>query len=252
MPTPAARLSTLLVCLCVLVGCARAAIEGLSNTTDPAQGAGTDAGPDAGEGAGDGSNGKRDAGAIPARDAGGNTKVDSGLTVPKTDAGSPMPDAATALCSDPGSSCAMATAPSLGEIDASDAASQVTHQAKGSGWFAVDLKDGGKAAMSNTQIGVGVKLTAPSGATYSVTLLGDTSPSGAGRCASADVTDSDPLAKTAIWGSFGPTTAQKRELAVHVEHLSGPCDQPWTLTITGNPCPNLSFGFGEDSLGSCP
>lgn len=182
-------------------------------------------------------------------DAGNNTPKDSG-TPPKPDAGVMMPDASNAQCTDPQVTCASAMM--LGSIDASDSAAKITHQGKGSGWFAVDLTDGNINAMGNIRIGVGVKLTQPSGSTYSVTLMGDTSPSSGGRCVAADVTDADPLDKSASWGSFGPTAATKRQMAIHVEHLTGPCGADWTLTIAGNPCPELSLGFGEDSMGSCP
>ena len=234
------RWPTGLLCLCMLAGCARSAVEALTDGTSGGSDAGTPSDPlDAG----------RDASADE-RDAGSKVPKDSGMPPIKTDAGMLTPDAGTMQCTDPALSCAQAI--SLGELDASDSAAKLTHQAKGSGWFAVDMRDGDQNAMGNTRIGVSVKLSAPAGSTYSVTLMGDTSPSGGGRCVAADVSDTDPLDKTAIWGSYGPTTAMMRVLAVHVEHLSGPCDAAWTLTVVGNPCPELTLGFGEDSLGSCP
>lgn len=235
----AERLTVLLACLCALSGCARSAVEAFA---DAGGGTGGPMGPvDAG--------GDDDA-MMPPVDAGTNAPKDSGMPPAKPDAGMMMPDASSTQCTDPQVTCASAMM--LGSIDASDSAAKIMHQGKGSGWFAVDLNDGNMNAMGNIRIGVGVKLTQPAGATYSVTLMGDTSPGSGGRCIAADVTDTDPLDKTASWGSFGPTAATKRQMAIHVEHLSGPCDADWTLTVSGNPCPDLNFGFGEDSMGSCP
>jgi hypothetical protein len=170
--------------------------------------------------------------------------------MPQIDAGMLTPDAGP-VCGDPALSCESASMLGLGQLDASDSAARLTHQAKGSGWFAVDVSDGNLNPMSNTRIGVGVTLSAPTGSEYAVTLMGDTSPDGGGRCVVADVSDTEPLSKTAAWGSFGSNQAAKRLLAVHVEHLSGPCDAAWTLTLVGNPCPDF-LGFGQSSRGSCP
>jgi hypothetical protein len=150
-----------------------------------------------------------------------------------------------------GSTASCEAAEMLGQIDASDASSTLTQMGTGSGFFAVELRDGNVNATGNTRIGLGATLSAPAGTTYSVTIMGDTSPNGGGRCIAADVSDTDPLRKTAIWGSFGPTAATTRQLVVQVAHESGPCDGQWTLTLTGSPCPALVVGFGEGSLGSC-
>lgn len=136
-------------------------------------------------------------------------------------------------------------------LDASDDSSRSVQQGMGDAWFAFDLFDGNIGSISTTRIGVLVSLDVPSGANYRVNLVGDTSPGGAGRCTSADITDTDPLSKTAIWGSFGPNEATLRQLAVHVESVDGTCDA-WTLTVHGSPCPAFTVGFGEDSMGSCP
>jgi hypothetical protein len=139
----------------------------------------------------------------------------------------------------------------LGTLDASDETSALTEQGAGSAWFSVDLKDGNLNNTGNSRIGVRATLNVTSGS-YRVTLVGDTSPSLSGRCTAADVTDTTPLSKSAIWGSYGPIAAKTRLLTFHVEHLSGDCEATWTLNVVGNPCPAASIGFGENSLGSCP
>ncbi len=253
MQLTAKRLSAVCLCLCVLAGCARGTAEEVSASVDESN---ATAGPnddetDAGKGGKtDGGPSKKDAGPT-SKDAGNGSKdagKDSGMS--KIDSGAGTPDAGPAVQCPDTLTCANATA--LGQIDASDSAGVITRQGKGSGWFAVDLKDGNINATGNTKIGVGVTLTASGGSTYSVTLMGDTSPAGGGRCVAANVTDTDPLDKTAIWGSYGPTSASLRVLAVHVQHVSGPCDGAWTLTIKGNPCPVFTAGFGQNALGSCP
>jgi hypothetical protein len=139
----------------------------------------------------------------------------------------------------------------LGNIDASDETSLITKQGTGSAWFSIDLSDGNLNNMGNSRIGVRATLSITSG-NYQVTLVGDTSPNLVGACAPADVTDTTPLSKSAIWGSYGPIAAKTRALTFHVEHLDGPCEGQWTLSVVGNPCPAASIGFGENSLGSCP
>lgn len=235
------RDATVILCLCVLAGCARSAVDpglevldGSSGTGEPvtvAEGGAANPGADSGS-------------PMSTADAGNPSgNEDSGQTEPDSGTSSGSCEANTLSCE---------SAMLLGNVDASDSGSTVTQQGKGSGWFAIDVTDGNKNSTGTIRIGVSVKLTAPAGSTYAVTIVGDTGPDNGGRCIAADVTDTDPLDKTAIWGSFGPNTAQKRSLALHVEHLSGPCDQNWTLTVTGDPCPVLSIGSGEDSMGSCP
>lgn len=168
---------------------------------------------------------------------------------PEGGSGDAMAPREAGQCSELPTACEAAEL--LGEVDASKDTSKLTRMGSGSGWFAVDLKDGNIGASGNTRIGVKVVLSAPPDTAYQVTLVGDTKPDGGGRCVPADVTDTDRLSKTAVWGSFGPTTAGLRQLAVHVEHLSGTCEGAWTLTIEGNPCPTLAFGFGQGSMGSC-
>jgi len=230
------RSAPLMLCLCALAGCARSAVEPNFQVLDAGGGENN---PDTDAALADGA-------VTPAEDGGDDPPIGN------QDAGNNQPDGDTPAKSCTANTLTCETAMSLGEIDASDANSTVSQQGKGSGWYAVDLRDGNKNSTGTIRIGVSVTLTTPAGSSYAVTLSGDTGPSGGGRCVAADVTDTDPLAKTAIWGSFGPTTAKKRQLAVHVEHLSGPCDADWTLTLAGDPCPVLSIGSGENSMGSCP
>jgi len=177
----------------------------------------------------------------------GGSTTDAGAGIGQPDGGEGSP---TAGCSTLPTMCSSAEL--LGTLDAADAASVITRTGSGSGWFAVDLTDSNKDASSNSVLGIGVALSAPAGATYAVTLVGDTSADGGGRCVGADVADTDSLHKTAIWGAYGTISATKRRLAVHVEKVAGTCDVDWTLTLSGNPCPGLSDGVSEASMGSCP
>ena len=175
-------------------------------------------------------------------------EVDAGMPVGPGPMEEPEPEPGT--CEPTGGTCE-GLAAAAANLDASDSASVYSTQGMGEAWIAIDLHDGNLGAMSTTRIGVDVRLDAPAGSNYQVTLVGDTGPGQAGRCVPADVTDTTPLQKTAIWGSFGPTEATARSLAIHVEDLGGGCE-PWTLTVGGNPCPQFTIGFGEDSMGSCP
>lgn len=253
-----------LACLLACVGCARSAIDiGGRDAGGNGSSAGQNNGGDDG-GANDGptngantSGGDVDGGSTDGTNGTGGTNGNGGANTGGTgDGGEPGGTTAgnattggDGECDELPTTCE--TAMSLGTIDASDKNAKVTRMGAGSGWFAIDLSDGNMDATSTSRIGLRATLSATAGATYSVTIMGDTSPDGGGRCVTSDVSDTTPLAKTAIWGSFGPTAAMKRLLAIHVEKLTGTCDSPWTLTLSGNPCPAFIIATGEASMGSC-